>query len=662
MKKLFFIAAILLFVVPCWATTYYAQTQAGNGNGTDCNHAAAISTITSAGVATTTDTDTHLCGTINPCATDSGDGRCSNATGQRLVVGLDNTTITFESGAAISGYTWTPAVTSSGPGAISASNKTGVIIRGYDSTHYGTISATDNGTIALYGGSKTDGNNLHGIYINNCTNCEVKWMTIQNMYDRVANSPDCNFIGDGVYATGAIPGLLVHGNILDGMYAPLSLGFTGYTTVGVNVYNNTIRNGGVGINGGPTNSGQGADQVNIYGNNIVGQAGSDNKWSGNYSIASVSSSLNSGGSVPVGTYYYNAATKSCSVLNGIASSNTTKTTTSGNQSVTVSWTQLANMTSYRVYRSVNSNMTHSAYYDMTCSLGVCSITDDGSISWTGDVAPTIDSWVHQDGIHIFACTAGGSYPTTYVTNLSIHDNYLQDFGINSTAHIYPEGSCTISPQVYNNLMYVSSSSNYGSDGFIYIKNCPDPSIINNTMVGQGSHIGIETSTPAGHGGTIQNNIIINEAYAYLFDSALPAVCDNNLYYNIAQGAGWGAITWANWTNNGKCTSAGVPYACCSGAHAGTCSYQGYDVCSGAGCPHTADPLLVSTTGLTPDLHLQAGSPAIGIGNHAAQLSGTDYAGNPWNNPPSMGAYEGGAGGGGTSGSLTGGTCRGCTIH
>jgi len=48
---------------------------------------------------------------------------------------------------------------------------------------------------------------------------------------------------------------------------------------------------------------------------------------------------------------------------------------------------------------------------------------------------------------------------------------------------------------------------------------------------------------------------------------------------------------------------------------------------------TSDPLFVSTL----DYHLQANSPAIGAGVYLGLLKDKD--GNPWNNPPSIGAYE-----------------------
>jgi hypothetical protein len=40
---------------------------------------------------------------------------------------------------------------------------------------------------------------------------------------------------------------------------------------------------------------------------------------------------------------------------------------------------------------------------------------------------------------------------------------------------------------------------------------------------------------------------------------------------------------------------------------------------------------------TLDYHLQANSPAIGAGVYLGLLKDKD--GNPWNNPPSIGAYE-----------------------
>jgi len=53
--------------------------------------------------------------------------------------------------------------------------------------------------------------------------------------------------------------------------------------------------------------------------------------------------------------------------------------------------------------------------------------------------------------------------------------------------------------------------------------------------------------------------------------------------------------------------------------------------------YTSDPLFVSAT----DFHLQSGSPAIGKGVAISGVT-TDYSGNNYKNPPSIGAYESGS--------------------
>lgn len=161
MKKLFVIL-MLLIATNAWGAKYFAQSEAGDADGSDCDNPIAIASISY------TDPDVHLCGTIETA----------------LTVGANSVTITFEENAKISMTTWT-----AGTGAIICSGKTGLTIDGGTN---GIIEATDNGSPSYTypAGDHTYQRDIRGITLNNCDTTEIKNLTIKNMYHGTSADDD----------------------------------------------------------------------------------------------------------------------------------------------------------------------------------------------------------------------------------------------------------------------------------------------------------------------------------------------------------------------------------------------------------------------------------------------------------------------------------------
>jgi len=266
MKKIFLtILIVLLFASPVYCADYYiAQSAAGSGDGSSCANADAIADLTwGTGNMVKAGDTLHLCGTITSTLTIGASGTDSTT---------NAITIKFEDGARFSMPTWT-----TGTGAINSSAKNYIIIDGGTN---GIIEATDNGTSATFGGTKTYSADIYGVYITNCTGCEVKNLTIQNIYDRLASSTDCNKYGKGIYATGSFSNISINNcTISDNAYA-INLIATGNTDI-VNVYNNTIADTGLGINVAPYGGTIALSSVNIYSNTISG----GNTWDGSWATS-----------------------------------------------------------------------------------------------------------------------------------------------------------------------------------------------------------------------------------------------------------------------------------------------------------------------------------------------------------------------------------------
>lgn len=488
--RILLIIILCLFVTPAFgATKYYAQSAAGSEDGSSCSNADAI-----ADIAYSASDEIHLCGTIT----------------SKITIGANSVNLIFESGAKLSTTTWTSG------GFITVSSKSGVVIDGGSN---GIIEATDNGTTSAFGGTKGNADDLAAISLSSCTNCEIKNLTIKTIYDRLANSADCNAKGDGILATGDISGLSIHNNTISDCHEPIRAIAT-TTSSGVNIYNNTLSDLGVGIRAAPFNAD--VSTVNVYGNTVTGGS----KWDGEWTVD-----------------------------------------------------------------------------PCACGEGNCG-----------------DGHVHQDGMQLYT-VAGDSF-----TGLKVYNNFLQDFGTHSTAHIYVEnagaasGGTITSPQIYNNV-FINTGANYAANGMLTCKSVASPSILNNTFVGN-------YPTTSGNSGlflssagttyntniTLKNNIISSVQY----------------YVNASSNIG---------TNH---TFTASTYNCLYNGDASTPFYDG----SMRSMAYWTGTLGLDATGsITTDPGLDgsykpgASSNAKWAGTATGQLSATDKLGIAWHSPPSIGAYE-----------------------
>ena len=149
---------------------YIAQSTAGSANGVSCANAYAVSffnTATNWGSTTGKigpGTTVHLCGTISSSLWALGSG----VSGMQI-------TVLFEAGAKIS----MPVCPGRGSACLSINNQNYLTI---DGGVNGIIENTANGTnLANHIGS-------YGVEASKCSNCEIKNLTIQNIYVRTSNS------------------------------------------------------------------------------------------------------------------------------------------------------------------------------------------------------------------------------------------------------------------------------------------------------------------------------------------------------------------------------------------------------------------------------------------------------------------------------------------
>ena len=147
---------------------YVAQNTAGGGSGVDCASAHSalwFNTSSNWGTGTTritSGTTVHLCGVITSTLTVQGSGS----------VGVP-VTLLFEDGAKLR------QPVCPGTGCLNTNNQTFLIIDGGAS---GVIESTNNGTALGYQLSSA------GILARGCSNCEIKNLTIQNIYVRSSNA------------------------------------------------------------------------------------------------------------------------------------------------------------------------------------------------------------------------------------------------------------------------------------------------------------------------------------------------------------------------------------------------------------------------------------------------------------------------------------------
>jgi hypothetical protein len=249
---------------------YVAQTALGLANGQDCANAkdtayfnTASIWVSSSPIATQVGpgTTVHLCGVFNASAGASGylNIQGSGSNGNPI-------TVLFEPGAVLQAPYWGTN------GAITASGRNYLIIDGGTN---GVIQATANGT------NFTNRQNGVGVLVTNCNNCEVRNLTVANMYVHAFNPGDSN--GGSSYAIRYVNGsnISIHHNTLhDSSWCA----FYAYTTTPVNVsiHHNTIYNCNGSIVVGSGLTGATVNGVLVYRNTIHDSANWDDAADNNH--------------------------------------------------------------------------------------------------------------------------------------------------------------------------------------------------------------------------------------------------------------------------------------------------------------------------------------------------------------------------------------------
>ncbi|HVB56404.1 MAG TPA: hypothetical protein VNE63_08245 [Candidatus Acidoferrales bacterium] len=209
MRKLMFMMAFLIVALPAAAKDIYiAQRAAGAANGADCADAYAytfFNTSANWGAGASQigpGTTVHICGTLTGAA-----GAAGLLTFQGSGTSGNPITLRFESGAIITAPFW-------GNGAIVAGTNSFIVIDGVCTARdsagrctatQGTIEASLAGSTGLtcLGGPCTD-QPTSGVGLNagNCSNCEVKNLTVEDMYMHSASIADAAGGGDGMWVGG----------------------------------------------------------------------------------------------------------------------------------------------------------------------------------------------------------------------------------------------------------------------------------------------------------------------------------------------------------------------------------------------------------------------------------------------------------------------------
>jgi hypothetical protein len=240
---------------------------------------------------------------------------------------------------------------------------------------------------------------------------------------------------------------------------------------------------------------------------------------------------------------------------------------------------------------------------------------------------TLYDGYHTSGIDINT-NAAGSWKNIIIRNNIFYQNTNSiDAVENPTVEniiIAEQGTLTGSISdvyIYNNIF---KNPNYYS---ILLEHASSINIYNNTFYADnpaattlnGGFVGM--SGPGSY--TIKNNIFYNNIShstnanfrcLTVASTSGTAISDYNLFYNTDE-----SQTLVSWHSTGYTLSQWATYKTVSGQDAHS--------------PTPDNPLFVSSS----DYHLRAGSPAIGTGVNIGLKS--DHDGNPYKNPPSIGAYE-----------------------
>src|ERR1700733_212485 len=226
MRKFLLIFAFFFVVLPIRATDLYiAQTATGGNTGADCSDAhpyTFFNTSSNWPSPIGPGTIVHICGTITAPAGVSGflafHGGGTNG---------NPVTLKFENGAVLTAPYWGTQ------GAIAVNGVSYAIIDGGSN---GIVQATANGTGLTYQ------QNGAGVWLSNCSNCEVKNLSISDIYSHNGLNDENGGGSYSIYWRGGSD-VTIQQNTVDDAKWCLYVVYPGSTTTStVNIYSNTAFN------------------------------------------------------------------------------------------------------------------------------------------------------------------------------------------------------------------------------------------------------------------------------------------------------------------------------------------------------------------------------------------------------------------------------------
>ena len=228
---------------------YISQSGSATGSASSCSSAKPVAWLNTAtnwgdgsGKVSAGDT-VHLCGVISQTVYVLGNGAPGNPV-----------TVRFEPGARLSSPAWDAS-----RGGLYAKGRQYVVI---DGVGVGIIENTANGTGLTYRVSST------GLILYDCQNCEVKNLSVLNIYRRTPVSSDSEGSGLGIVLLGNSSNSSVHDCTVSNVWKGITVAYLTARSSNVSIYNNSVSKTAVGITIGSGGTSAVADNINVYSNKI----------------------------------------------------------------------------------------------------------------------------------------------------------------------------------------------------------------------------------------------------------------------------------------------------------------------------------------------------------------------------------------------------------
>ena len=142
-----------------------------------------------------------------------------------------------------------------------------------DGAGVGIIENTANGSALQYKVQST------GLMLHDCQNCEVRNLTVSNIYQRTSTS-DPNGSSYGIVLMGNSTNSSVHDCAVTNVWRAICVHYSEVKSSNVSVYNNSAIKTCIGISIGSTGAGAVAENINIYNNRVADNYVWDGIWSG----------------------------------------------------------------------------------------------------------------------------------------------------------------------------------------------------------------------------------------------------------------------------------------------------------------------------------------------------------------------------------------------